>query len=102
MAAVIDRCGADLPPLRGIVHAAAALGECPIDSLDAATLAPMLAPKVAGTWILDELIQDAPLDFAISFSSTTALWDSAGLAHYAAANAVLDTHAHASRAANRP
>ena len=102
MAAVIDRCGADLPPLRGIVHAAAALGECPIDSLDAATLAPMLAPKVAGTWILDELTQDAPLDFAIPFSSTTALWGSAGLAHYAAANAVLDAHAHASRAAGRP
>ena len=80
-----------------MIHTAAALGERALTDLDVEDLDTMLHPKVAGTWALDAVTADAPLDVAVSFSSTTALLGSAGLGHYAAANAVLDAHARAQR-----
>lgn len=102
LAGAVDRCGSELPPLRGVIHAAAALGDRALVDLDLDSLAAMLHPKVAGTWALDAATAGAPLDFAVSFSSTTALLGSAGLGHYAAANAVLDAHANATQASGRP
>jgi myxalamid-type polyketide synthase MxaE and MxaD len=53
----------------------------------------MLRPKVDGTWLLHELTRDSQLDFFVLFSSTTALWGSRDLGHYAAANQFLDAFA---------
>lgn len=92
--ALIGRFGGDLPPLRGVVHAAAALSNWPIASMPVAELGEMLRPKVAGTWLLHELTSAIDLDFFVLFSSTTSLWGSRDLAHYAAANQFLDTFAH--------
>ena len=58
----------------------------------------MLRPKVAGTWLLHQLTADADLDLFVLFSSTTALWGSRALGHYAAANQFLDALAHHRRA----
>jgi myxalamid-type polyketide synthase MxaE and MxaD len=66
------------------------------------TLAAMLRPKSAGTIVLDRLSRELPLDFFVLFSSTTALWGSRGLAHYAAANHFLDAWAHHRRGEGRP
>jgi myxalamid-type polyketide synthase MxaE and MxaD len=54
----------------------------------------MLRPKVAGAWLLHELTVDADLDWFVMFSSTTAVWGSRALGHYAAANQFLDALAH--------
>ncbi len=93
MSAAFDALAARSPPLRGIVHAAAALNSAPVASLGAAQLREMLRPKLHGTLVLERLALDLELDFTVLFSSTTALLGASGLAHYAAANAFLDATA---------
>ncbi|MBL8163039.1 MAG: polyketide synthase dehydratase domain-containing protein, partial [Anaerolineae bacterium] len=78
--------------IAGIVHAAADLSNASIAEMDGSILREMLRPKVAGTWLLHQF---APaLDWFVLFSSTTALWGSKLLGHYAAANVFLDSFAH--------
>jgi acyl transferase domain-containing protein/acyl carrier protein len=89
----LDRLAADAPPLRGVVHAAAALSAAPIGELDPLAIREMLRPKIAGTLLLERLTQSFELDFFVMFSSTTALLGASGMAHYAAANAFLDATA---------
>eukprot|EP01031_Cornospumella_fuschlensis_P047269 gene47269-57898_t len=69
--------------------------------LDAAALAGVLAPKIAGTWALERLV-GADLDFFVSCSSLSAVLPAHGQANYAAGNAFLDAHAHWRRAQGRP
>ena len=102
MEALFARFGGEWPELRGIVHAAVAMSQCPLRDLDEAILAGMLASKGAGTRNLLALVAGKPLDFAVLFSSTTALLGAGGLAHYAAANGYLDAVAHERRAAGFP
>ncbi|HEX8434011.1 SDR family NAD(P)-dependent oxidoreductase, partial [Archangium sp.] len=98
MAALLDRVRASMPPLRGIIHAAAVPSHARVRELDAETLGAMLAPKVDGAWNLHELTAADPLDFFVLFSSISAVWGSAGVGHYAAANAFLDALAAHRRA----
>lgn len=102
MTALVARFGGDLPPLRGVLHAATAVGPWSIAELPDAAIDTMLRPKVAGTWLLDELTRDCALDLFVLFSSTSALWGSRDLADYAAANQFLDAFAHARSAAGHP
>ncbi|HYO56083.1 SDR family NAD(P)-dependent oxidoreductase, partial [Archangium sp.] len=90
MAALLERMRASMPPLRGIVHAAMVSSNARVRDLDVETLDRMLAPKVDGAWNLHTLTREEPLDFFILFSSIAAVWGSAGVGHYAAANAFLD------------
>lgn len=89
-------------PLRGIIHAAAALGAARLEDMTIETMQAVLRPKVSGTWVLHQLTQEMDLDFLVLFSSTTALLGSAGLGHYAAANHFLDGFAHYRRAQGLP
>ena len=93
MAALLAQLRADAPPLRGVMHAAAALSSAPLVDLSAMQVSEMLSPKLAGTLALERLTRSHQLDFLVLFSSTTALLGASGLAHYAAANAFLDAFA---------
>lgn len=93
LAEVIATCGRSRPPLRGVMHAAAAMSSVPLRDLRFQAIDAMLAPKVEGAKLLDRLTQSLDLDFFVLFSSTTALWGVAGLGHYAAANEYLDAFA---------
>ncbi|HEX3046696.1 MAG TPA: SDR family NAD(P)-dependent oxidoreductase [Bacillota bacterium] len=53
----------------------------------------VLAPKVNGTWILDQLTQEDPLDFFVTFSSIAAVISAMGQGSYTAANLFLDAFA---------
>jgi acyl transferase domain-containing protein/NADP-dependent 3-hydroxy acid dehydrogenase YdfG/acyl carrier protein len=97
----LDRLAADAPPLRGVVHAAAAFSVAPIGELDPTTVREMLRPKIAGTVLLERLTRSLELDFFVLFSSTTALLGASGMAHYAAANAFLDATAIALNTSGR-
>ena len=101
MARAFAKLSREAPPLRGVMHAAAALSSSPIGALEAGQVSAMFAPKIDGTLVLERLTRDMPLDFMVLFSSTTALLGASGLAHYAAANAFLDTLAQASDPARR-
>ena len=102
LAALLADVGATMPPLRGVVHAAAALDATAVRDLDLGRLRATLGPKVLGTWLLDRATREMELDFFVLFSSTTALLGATGFAPYAAANQYLDAVAHARRARGVP
>ncbi len=101
MARLLTQLRADAPPLRGVMHAAAALSAAPLIEMQPDQIADMLRPKVAGTQVLERLTRGQGLDFLVLFSSTTALLGASGLAHYAAANAFLDAFAQATNPLRR-
>ncbi|AGC45620.1 polyketide synthase [Myxococcus stipitatus DSM 14675] len=98
MAAVIDSVREGPAPLRGIIHAAGVSTLVPFETMDDATLSAILKPKVAGAWALHQLTRGLDLDFTVYFSSGSAVWGSAQMAHYAAGNQFLDMLAHYRRA----
>jgi acyl carrier protein len=55
----------------------------------------VLAPKILGTAILDEVLASEPLDFVVLCSSFNAMLGGVGQIDYTAANAYLDAFAHA-------
>ena len=78
--------------IRGIIHAAGVGSAQHADEMTEEEFTAMLAPKVAGTRLLDQLtVADQP-DFWC-FSSVATLFGSAGQAAYAAANAYQDAYA---------
>jgi acyl transferase domain-containing protein/acyl carrier protein len=88
------------PPIRGVVHAAAALRNGLAAGLDPAAFDAVLRPKLRGAQLLDRLLPD--LDLFVLFSSVVAVLAQPGEANYAAANAGLDALAHDRRARGLP
>ncbi len=81
--------------INGIIHAAGIAGGGLIQLQTAETARRVLAPKVAGTQILDLLLKNPAPDFFVLFSSHISLLGGLGRVEYAAANAFLDAFAHA-------
>nr|AAK57189.1 MxaE [Stigmatella aurantiaca] len=102
LAALLREAAATLPPLRGVIHAAALLTESNLENMDLAAMTAMMRPKVLGSWVLHEVTREAELDFFVMFSSTSTLWGASGLAHYAAGNQFLEALAHHRRAQGLP
>ena len=80
----------DLPPIRGIVHAAGVLDNRMASAVDEESLATVMRPKVLGAQVLHELFPPGSLDFLVLFSSAGLLLGLPGQTSYAAGNAVLD------------
>ncbi|ACB75244.1 type I polyketide synthase [Opitutus terrae] len=99
---VLAQVGAELGPVRGIVHAAGVVSRVSIAELTPEALADVLRPKLGGARALDAATAGHELDFFVLFSSIAALWGAKGQAHYAAANAALDALAQQRRATGRP
>ena len=79
-------------PIEGVIHAAGISNATSVLDKDADTFAAGLAPKVAGTLVLDELLaQDEP--FVCYFSSTSAVIGDFGVCDYAVANRFLMAYA---------
>ncbi len=99
---VLDQIAAELPPLRGIIHAAGVLADGRLTNQSWAQFATVMAPKILGTQHLDRLTRGLPLDFFVCFSAGAALLGSAGQVNYSAANAFMDGLMQARRAAGLP
>mgnify|MGYP002148169585 CR=1 FL=1 len=102
MRALMERIDASLPPLRVVVQAAGVVHGSPLRLLPPEELERVLAPKVRGTLVLDELTRDRELDAFICFSSIAGIWGAPEMGSYAAANAFLDAWAQQQRAHGRP
>lgn len=90
--AAVDRFGA----LNGVLHAAGLPGVGLMQFKTRAEVEKVLAPKVAGTLALDRALQGMDVDFLALFSSiTSSTGGGPGQVDYCAANAFLDTYAHA-------
>ena len=102
MQVLFDEMAQTLPPLRGIVHAAMVIDDGLIANMSATQIERVMAPKIVGALLLDELSRQAKLDFFVLFSSGTTLFGNPGQASYVAANGWLEALARRRRAAGLP
>jgi acyl transferase domain-containing protein/NADPH:quinone reductase-like Zn-dependent oxidoreductase/acyl carrier protein/NADP-dependent 3-hydroxy acid dehydrogenase YdfG len=93
---------ANMPPLRGIVHAAMVIEDALVRDLDRAQLNRVLRPKISGALQLHEATREHKLDFFILYSSATTLFGNPGQAAYVAANMALEALASERRALGLP
>ena len=96
------RIARDMPPVRGILHAAMVLDDGMISQLDGERVRRVMAPKVLGGWHLHQLSLGLDLDFFVLFSSMSSLIGNAGQANYVAANQFLIALAHHRRQLGLP
>jgi acyl transferase domain-containing protein len=92
----------DMPPLRGIIHAAGVASHKPLLNLKDEDLQSEFRAKVQGAWLLHQLTRELQLDFFVLYSSISAVWGGKDLGHYAAANHFLDMLAHHRRGQGLP
>jgi acyl carrier protein len=88
---MLDKIAQSMPPLRGVMHAAAVLDDALLANLDEARLRKVAAPKARGAWLLHQHTLDLPLDHFVLFSSVSALMGNPGQGNYVAANVFLDS-----------
>ena len=91
-----------LPPLRGIVHAAMVLDDALAQNLNEGKLRSVLAPKMLGAWKLHLRTTEIPLDFFVMHSSATTFLGNPGQSNYVAANYYLEALAQVRRAEGLP
>ncbi|MEU1176827.1 beta-ketoacyl synthase N-terminal-like domain-containing protein [Streptomyces sp. NPDC005820] len=80
----------DLPPIRGVVHAAGVLDDRLVSAVDEESLARVMRPKVEGALALHQLFPPGSVDFFTLFSSCGQLLGITGQGSYASGNAFLD------------
>ncbi len=80
----------DLPPLRGIIHAAGLLDDGILVQQNWERFEKVFKPKISGAWNLHLLTKNMSIDFMIYFSSVASMFGSPGQSNYAAANSFLD------------
>jgi acyl transferase domain-containing protein len=83
---------AEYGTLNGVVHSAGVIKDNFVIKKSVAELREVLAPKVAGTIILDDATKDLPLECFIVFGSSSGVFGNVGQADYACANAFLDRY----------
>ena len=91
---VYDYIQNDMPPLRGVVHAAGAIRDAALLNQRWKDAPEIFDGKVGGAWLLHELTRGLPLEFFILYSAAGVLLGAAGQGLYSAANAELDALAH--------
>ncbi|MGU3499675.1 type I polyketide synthase [Mycobacterium sp. C31M] len=84
---------ADLPPVRGVVHAAGVEAGALLTATSAEDFAAAMHPKVDGTLTLHEVFPPGELDWLVLFSSCGYLAGFPGQGAYACANSFLDAFA---------
>ncbi|MDI6025814.1 beta-ketoacyl synthase N-terminal-like domain-containing protein [Corticibacterium sp. UT-5YL-CI-8] len=77
----------------GVFHAAGVVDDGLMQEKTVEGVENVLAPKLLGTSVLDQLLRGVDIDFLVLFSSTSTVTAPAGQADYVAANAYLDAYA---------
>ncbi len=101
-AAVLSEIEQNLPPLRGIIHAAGVADDGVLLRQDWSRFERVMLPKVVGTLNLHHLTRHLPLDFFVMFSGAASTLGLPGQINYTAANMFMDVFAHARREQGLP
>jgi NAD(P)-dependent dehydrogenase (short-subunit alcohol dehydrogenase family)/aryl carrier-like protein len=83
--------------IHGVIHAAGVAGGGVIQLKTEAAVASVLAPKVKGALVLEDIFKDTKLDFLVLCSSIVSVLSEFGQVDYCAANAFLDAFAHSTK-----
>jgi acetyl esterase/lipase/acyl carrier protein len=102
VAALLALTRALMPPIRGVVHAAADFDDAMLSETTAARLIAATRPKADGAWNLHLETEPDSLDFFVLFSSVAAQLGAAGAGAYATANEFLNALARHRHAQGRP
>ena len=97
MAEAVEQANALFGPIHGVVHAAGIAGRGVMQLKEAADVDRVLAPKVEGTLVLEEVLAGQPLELFVACSSISAVVGAPGQAEYTSANAFQDAYAIAHR-----
>ncbi|CAM5667786.1 Type I polyketide synthase OS=Streptomyces fumanus OX=67302 GN=wcbR PE=4 SV=1 [Streptomyces fumanus] len=89
-------------PVGGVVHAAMHLDDAPLAELDADRFHAVLAPKMQGALVLDELTREHGVDHFVAYSSISALIGNPTQAPYVAGNLFQEALVRARRDRGRP
>ncbi|WP_310618939.1 SDR family NAD(P)-dependent oxidoreductase [Flexibacterium corallicola] len=89
-------------PIKSVIHAAMVLDDGIIQQLTSERIEKVLAPKITGATLLDQLTENDDLDQFILFSSATTLIGNPGQASYVAANGYLEGLVRERRLAGKP
>jgi acyl transferase domain-containing protein/surfactin synthase thioesterase subunit/acyl carrier protein len=100
--AVLTHVREHMPPLKGVVHAAAVFDDAVLANLTWDQMQRVLMPKIVGAWLLSRCTRDLDLEFFILFSSVLSLWGAVGQGAYTTANSFLDALAVFRRTAGLP
>jgi acyl transferase domain-containing protein/acyl carrier protein len=95
MKGVVAQAIARFGKIDGVIHAAGVAGSRIIQLQTPEVATQVLAPKVLGTLVLDEICQDLNLDFFVLCSSLSSICGAAGQTDYCGANAFLDAFSQA-------
>ncbi len=87
---MVAEIGAQLPPVRGVIHSAMVLDDVLFEKMQFGQWAKVVESKVAGCWNIHTALSGAKLDFFIALSSVAGIIGNHGQAAYAAANTFLD------------
>jgi len=93
MREVVAAARARFGAIDGVVHSAGVPGGGLIQLKTADAASAVLTPKIAGTFVLERVLGNAPLDFVVLCSSLTSIVGGVGQVDYCAANAFLDAYA---------
>ena len=99
---LLSRCESTMPPLKGIIHAAAVIEDSLARNLNKQQIQSVLEPKVQGALNLHALTLHLPLDFFVLYSSVTSLLGNPGQSNYVAANLWLEAFAASRRQQGLP
>jgi NAD(P)-dependent dehydrogenase (short-subunit alcohol dehydrogenase family)/acyl carrier protein len=103
MAAVIRHAASRAPHgLKGVFHCAAHYDDAPLQELGTERFAAVLAPKVSGAILLDELTGECDLDHFVLYSSVASLLGNRLQSAYGAANLCLEALARERRRRGLP
>jgi phthiocerol/phenolphthiocerol synthesis type-I polyketide synthase C len=92
----------EMPPLRGVIHAAMVLDDGIMLNLDRERMHKVMAPKVQGAWNVHRVTLDQPLDFFVLYSSLSTFIGAPGQANYVAGNFFLEALAQYRRGRGLP
>jgi acyl transferase domain-containing protein/acyl carrier protein len=102
LSSVLADVRATMPPLRGIIHAAAVIEDAPIIQIDGDQLNRVLSPKILAAWNLHQATLHDSIDMFVLYSSSSTVVGNPGQGAYVAGNLYLDSLAQYRRSLGLP
>jgi acyl transferase domain-containing protein/NADPH:quinone reductase-like Zn-dependent oxidoreductase/NADP-dependent 3-hydroxy acid dehydrogenase YdfG/acyl carrier protein len=102
LGAALDTVRAQLPPIVGVLHAAAVIEDAPVVMIEREQAHRVQGAKIQGAWNFHELTRDDPIAAFVLYSSSAAVVGNPGQGIYVGANLFLDALAQLRRAQGRP